>query len=568
MKPRVAPLVLWSTLALLPWSGSAAAIDVALVLDRSGSMKANDPRRDSVRGVELFAELLDPKDRLAFLTFAERSETLAPMTLLADAKARARLARLAGSVPMTGALTDFAAALRQAYDAQSGPLRDPGAERIVVLFSDGKLDLGSEAANQAARAAIASELLPRFQAADIRVYGVAFSPKADLDFLRGLAEATGGQAFRADKPEDIYGAFVRLFEEADQPLTAPFKDDRVAVDGKVRELKLLVGRDSASAPIRLTDPLSKEIKEQDRLPGVEWKRTPRFDHITIQQPEPGSWKVMGASGEKKAYLASDLDLDARLQPLARVGEAATVAARLTYQGRAVADPAMLKDVKFTATALDPASAAEQAVELRPDAASSDPAEFKGSLAFSATGGYRVRVSAESPGFQRSKLLSIAVTAASPPGPTAAAEPPAPVEAKLPSAESPAPVEAKLPPAEPPAPVEAKLPPAEPPAPVEAKLPPAEPPAPIEAKLPSAEPREPEPDGAAAPPLPAAAQPGEEAEVRRSALFKLVLTNLALFGLLGIGGGVWWWRSRRKADPRGPARSETSRKRRPTGRPGA
>ncbi len=506
MKRRFASIFLVLPILIsFPPDAPSANVDVVLALDRSGSMKANDPRRDSVKGVALFAQLLNPHDRLALLSFAERAETLLPLLPLADARARARLAGLAESVAMNGSLTDFDAALRLAYEHQSEHSREPGNQRILVLFSDGRIDLGDEAANQAERAAIAGERIPQLKAAGIRVYGVAFSPKADLEFLRGLAEATGGQAFRADTPDDIYRVFVRLFEEADLPLTAPVKDNRVTVDANVHELKLLVGRESADEPIRLADPRGREIRESDPHPGMEWQRTPRFDRITIHGPEAGSWKVLGAGGEKKAYLASDLDLSVSLPALARVGEPVAVSARLTYQGQAVADPAILKDIRFTAAVLDDSGQVLREIELRPGAAGSGSPDALGSLDFTNAGSQRIRIAAENSGFRRGKEATIALLAAPRGAVTETAAPTAPVAA-MPVAPAPPETERTQPSATPPA-------------------------------------------------LPAVA----EKEIQMTALAKLVWINIGLFSLLGIAiGARWWWLRQRAAEPRIAAAEEPHR----------
>jgi hypothetical protein len=53
---------------------SVSAVDVVLTMDRSLSMKGNDPDRESIKGAELFTDLLDSNDQLALTTFAQSSE--------------------------------------------------------------------------------------------------------------------------------------------------------------------------------------------------------------------------------------------------------------------------------------------------------------------------------------------------------------------------------------------------------------------------------------------------------------------------------------------------------------
>ena len=391
-----------------------AAVDVVLALDRSLSMNSNDPRRDSLKGAELFTELLQTGDRLSLLTFGHDSQILMPLKTLDDPSRRNQALDLVRGIVMDGTRTDFSAALRSAYRTLTAGGRDPEAKRILVIFTDGQLNLGSEQATAQARAEIIDKLIPRFQAAGLQIHGVAFSPESDIDFLRLLTDSTGGQAFRAERPEDIYPAFVKLFEQADQPLTAPVVDGQVEVDANVRELKLLVQRDPNGAPTRLTDPSQRELTAGDKVEGVTWRSTEHFDHITIQQPEAGSWQISGQNQDKRAYLESDLDLEAKLPVLATVDESATVAARLIYRGQGV-DERLASNTAFSATLLDAAGTPLQRIDLRPDmSAPQATRRHQGPLSFTAPGPYQVRVTAESESFQRTKILSMSVLPADQP----------------------------------------------------------------------------------------------------------------------------------------------------------
>lgn len=413
------PVLCLLCLLLLGSTPVAASVDVVLAIDRSLSMNSTDPNRDSLKGAELFTELLQTGDRLSLTTFAQDDQTLQPLKSLADQPARDRALELIRAVQMDGTRTDFSAALRNAYKQLSSGTRDPNAKRILVLFTDGQLNLGSEPATVQARAEIIGKLIPGFQAAGIQIHGMAFSPEGDIDFLRLLTDSTGGQAFRAERPEDIYPAFVKLFEQADQPLTAPVVEGRVEVDANVRELKLLVQRDANGAPTRLTDPSQRELTAGDNVEGVTWRSTEHFDHITIQQPEAGSWQISGDNQDKRAYLESDLDLEAKLPVLATIDEAVTVAARLVYRGQGV-DERLASNTAFSATVLDAAGASMQRTELRPDmTAPQATRRHQGQLKFAAPGPYQVRVTAESESFQRTKILSMSLLPADQPPATSA-----------------------------------------------------------------------------------------------------------------------------------------------------
>lgn len=457
---------------------SAGPVDVVLVLDRSVSMHSNDPGRDSIEGAKLFSTLLGSDDRLALMTFARDARRLLPLRPLSDDKTLDRVSSLIRQVQMDGIETNFEAALRAAYQEHASQPPDRAAKRILVLFSDGQMNLGGNEATNAARAAILEDLLPRFQAAGIGIHGVAFSPYADLDLLRILSESTGGLAIRADTPEDIYAAFVDLFEQADQPLTVPVVDGEVKVDTNVQTLKLLVKRESSDSSVKLTDPSKRESNADVHQPGVEWHGTANYDQITIQHPQAGSWKITGETREQNAYIESDLDLHTQVPVLAKVEELVEVTSRLTYKGSSVA-PDSLKDIAFKATISDETGTLVKEIQLRPEPdLQGAGGDHLGAFRLGKAGTFRVRVDARGPTFQRSKVHFISVVANMHPlslAPTTNALANTPSTASAPA-----------------------------------------------------------PASASAEPAPA------EAEARKTAMIIVVLGNLGLLVLAGIGVSVWRW----------------------------
>src|SRR6185312_5934305 len=80
----------------------------------------------------------------------------------------------------------------------------PGHLRHIVLVSDGRVDVASDAAaNDAQRRAITETILPRFREAGIRIDCLALSAEADMEFLRRIADATRGHVARAGTVAEV-----------------------------------------------------------------------------------------------------------------------------------------------------------------------------------------------------------------------------------------------------------------------------------------------------------------------------------------------------------------------------
>jgi Mg-chelatase subunit ChlD len=84
--------------------------------------------------------------------------------------------------------------MRKAYD--------PDAFNTVVLFTDGR----NEDADGPSLASTLAQLTRDAKANPgqrVQIVGIAMGPDADLEALEELADATGGEAYRANSPEAL-----------------------------------------------------------------------------------------------------------------------------------------------------------------------------------------------------------------------------------------------------------------------------------------------------------------------------------------------------------------------------
>ncbi len=199
-------------------------IDILLVLDVSGSMRAEDFKPDNRLTVakSVVADFIEGRvsDRIGMVVFASEAYTQCPLTLDYDV-----LLELLDSVEL-GMIDEQSTAIGLALATAANRLRESDAEsKVVVLLTDGRNNAGQIDPVTAAQAAAALNIKVYTVAAgtpeggpipvDDPVWGrryVTVPTDIDEDVLREIAAITGGRYFRA-KTE---GMLAEVYETIDQ----------------------------------------------------------------------------------------------------------------------------------------------------------------------------------------------------------------------------------------------------------------------------------------------------------------------------------------------------------------
>jgi Ca-activated chloride channel family protein len=198
-------------------------IDIVLVLDISGSMKAQDfkPKNRLTVGKEVIQEFIGKRehDRIGLVIFAGQAMTQCPLTLDYDI-----LSRLVSDVRF-GMLEDRTA-IGVALATACNRLKESKAKsRIVVLLTDGENNAGEIDPPTAAKVARAlgikvytigvgtTGVVP--VPVDDPVFGTRVIPmevRLDEEALRLIAETTDGHYFYASNPEELREIYGRIDE--------------------------------------------------------------------------------------------------------------------------------------------------------------------------------------------------------------------------------------------------------------------------------------------------------------------------------------------------------------------
>ncbi len=183
--------------------------DILLVLDNSGSMRKNDPQKLMHAVVTRFARQLSTDSRLGILIFGKGATLVLPLTSVNQAGFQAQLEESLRRVDYSSALTDTPAGVERAiYELRQNSL--PGAKRIIILFTDGIVDVGNAEKGIERERWLRSNLTLTARQMGIRIFAVAFTEEADFQLMQSVAQGTDGEYFRILRDLDIEGVFGQL----------------------------------------------------------------------------------------------------------------------------------------------------------------------------------------------------------------------------------------------------------------------------------------------------------------------------------------------------------------------
>lgn len=156
--------------------------------------------------VMAFADQLPADSRLSVLAFDTSARVAIPLTNVADRGFRAALERALGGLDYKGRWTDIPGAVERAlYEVREHGR--PRARRVVILFTDGVVDLGDAQRNRSRTNWLTSELVPEAKQGNIMIFGVAFTDRADFELIQTISRNTDGTYFRIYSASDISEVF-------------------------------------------------------------------------------------------------------------------------------------------------------------------------------------------------------------------------------------------------------------------------------------------------------------------------------------------------------------------------
>lgn len=211
-------------------SSDRAPVNVAIVLDRSGSMDGEKIGR-AKQAAAMAVSMLEPRDILSIVTYSDTVSVLVPATRVAD---RGYIRRRIGLVYADGSTALFAGVSKGAEELRK--FSDENAVKRVILLSDGLANVGPDSP------AALGDLGASLRRSGISVTTIGLGLGYNEDLMVRLAEKSDGNHAFVENSRDL----TRIFEyELGDILSVVAQDVEIHVDCRegVRPIRVL-GRDS------------------------------------------------------------------------------------------------------------------------------------------------------------------------------------------------------------------------------------------------------------------------------------------------------------------------------------
>ena len=287
-------------------------LDAVVIMDSSGSMKQNDPKQLRKPAAKLFISLLGKQDRLSVVSFSSQAWPITFLTKLENDKQLKQALRATEKVSHKGMHTNIHSAIAKGIEflRESDQLnRDP----IIILMSDGQMDMGNTEKSAQLREDIFENLLPQLIEHNIKIYSIAFTEASDQELLQEIAETTDGRYALAVSDEVLHKVFSKIFEQTKQPDMLPLNENTFIVDPSINEITIIANKATDKSQIYLQKPSAEKINSTFKSEKIKWFVSTSFDMITIKEPDEGEWKILHSDDDNRAYIVTDVKLRTRFE---------------------------------------------------------------------------------------------------------------------------------------------------------------------------------------------------------------------------------------------------------------
>ena len=384
-------------------------VDAVLIMDSSGSMAKNDPKKLRVPAAKLFMSLLREEDRVGLISFSDSGYPVLRLTTPLPGNMR-KILKSADKVTSKGVYTNIHDALNKGI-AMLDKYGNEDQEKMLVLMSDGKMDVGNKAKDSWLTFDVRDTITAALKEKNIKVYTIAFTESSDVELMQHLADETGALYRLAKNDEDLHEVFSAIFETAKNPDMLPIEGGEFTVDKSIAEVTLVASKINSRARVYLQTPDGKKLSSKNarKNRNLKWFSSHHFDMITIKFPQPGTWKLLSTSGKNRAYIVTNMSLHHNTQELKLDKNSdMVIEAWLEEEGTLLDREAILTGTEFYLAIEDPDGATAE-FNLFDNGEYGDrkaaDGHYSNTLAYENPGAYRLSLRAIGETFEREKTIN-------------------------------------------------------------------------------------------------------------------------------------------------------------------
>lgn len=255
---------------------------LVLVLDRSTSMRDNDPDGAARTGVDLALALVGARDNVAVVSFAEDADVVVPLRPAGGTASRSAMRSALDGLERQG-VSDVGRALDTAREVLEAGDAPRGSS--VVFLTDG-VPYRQARGRRLADGPSTDEAVQALAARGYKIFAIALGRGASTPFLSRLVASTGGAVIVARDAGELVTAFESVAVEALGYLRAE-RAASLTVLPHTKRVAFLGRWEGAGS-------VGAVARDGAAVPDAELVRTPSsgsgpFGVALLEAPEPGTW---------------------------------------------------------------------------------------------------------------------------------------------------------------------------------------------------------------------------------------------------------------------------------------
>jgi FtsZ-binding cell division protein ZapB len=283
-----------------------------------------------------------------------------------------------------------------------------GSEQIIILLSDGMMDVGDPEENATLVEKIKNELTGTLKDKGVKVYAIAFTEQSDKKLLEKLSKQTGGFFNFAPTETDFHLIFTSIFESLKKPEMLPMSNNGFLIDQSIEEVTIVATKVSPDTRIQIDSPEGLSYSYKYKPPDIKWFVSNKFDMITVKNPGEGRWEILFSTGKNnKAYIITNLQLQTNFNQLySTFGDPFDMEIWFEKDGSPIKDPDVLEKIDIHIELSRPDGGS---LKLKPF--NKVEGIFSRRIAPYTPGNYKLRIVADGKTFEREKLFVFNVASA-------------------------------------------------------------------------------------------------------------------------------------------------------------